>query len=65
MKQIAAERYEESYEAYDTTMNWLAQNENMQSHVLVALAAMMYKFKGAEGAKTLLFQRCQALYFYF
>jgi hypothetical protein len=37
-------------------VEWLAKNDEEKAVVLVAMAAMVYAFQGAEGAKTVLFQ---------
>ncbi|XP_046996555.1 tetratricopeptide repeat protein 37 [Schistocerca americana] len=54
-----AEKYEESYETYDSVLHWLASDDGLKSHVLVAMATMAYKFQGVEDSKTLLLQSAQ------
>ncbi|XP_046427826.1 tetratricopeptide repeat protein 37 isoform X2 [Neodiprion fabricii] len=51
-----AERYEESYGAYEAALHWLAGDGSDKAHVLCAMAAMAYMFQGVDDAKTLLFQ---------
>lgn len=51
--------YEESYSAYDTALHWLSNNDMEKADVLVAMAGIMYKFKGPDDAKTLLFHSIQ------
>ncbi|PSN51235.1 Tetratricopeptide repeat protein 37 [Blattella germanica] len=51
-----ANKYQESYSAYETALEWLAPTDGMKSHILVAMAAMAYMFQGVEDSKTLLFQ---------
>nr|CAD7458188.1 unnamed protein product [Timema tahoe] len=51
-----AEKYEDSYVAYETALEWLAPDDGFKSHVLVAMAAMTYMFQGVEDSKILLFQ---------
>ncbi|KAJ6641678.1 Tetratricopeptide repeat protein 37 [Pseudolycoriella hygida] len=51
-----AEQYEESYAVYDSALNWLAANDQDKAFILIAMAAMVYKFQGEADAKTLLFQ---------
>ncbi|XP_053625223.1 superkiller complex protein 3 [Plodia interpunctella] len=47
--------YEESYSVYDTALQWLSNDDEEQADMLVAMAGIMYIFKGAEDAKTILF----------
>lgn len=54
-----AERYEESYEAYNDSLNGLAEDGSDKAHVLCAMASMAYMFQGVDDAKTLLFQCIQ------
>ncbi|XP_012257142.2 tetratricopeptide repeat protein 37 isoform X1 [Athalia rosae] len=54
-----AERYEESYGAYEAALEWLATGGSDKAHVLCAMAAIAYMFQGADAAKTLLFQCIQ------
>lgn len=51
-----AEMHEESYETYESALEWLAPDDNNKSHVLVAMSTMAYMFQGPDDAKTLLFQ---------
>ncbi|XP_041977159.1 tetratricopeptide repeat protein 37 [Aricia agestis] len=51
--------YEESYSVYDTALHWLCNAEEEKSDLLVAMAGIVYKFKGMEDAKTLLFHSIQ------
>lgn len=51
-----AEQYEESYTVYESALNWLAANDQEKAFILIAMAAMVYKFQGEADAKTLLFQ---------
>lgn len=53
---ISAERYEESYSAYEVTLEWLAGANTDKAYVLCAMAAMAYMFENIDDAKTLLFQ---------
>lgn len=48
--------YQESYTAYESAWHWLAQDDAQKSHILVAMAAMAYKFQGPDGAKSQLFK---------
>lgn len=50
-----AGRYEEAYSSYETTLEWLAPNR-YKSHILVAMAAVLYLYQGQEDAKILLMQ---------
>lgn len=54
-----AERYEESYEAYNDSLNGLAEDGSDKAHVLCAMASMAYMFQSVNDAKTLLFQCIQ------
>ncbi|XP_013195923.1 superkiller complex protein 3 [Amyelois transitella] len=47
--------YEESYSVYDTALQWLSSDDEEQADMLVAMAGIMYIFKGADDAKTILF----------
>lgn len=49
--------FQKSYDAYETALNWLTEEQSFQSDLLVALASMAYLFQGPEEAKNLLFQR--------
>lgn len=49
--------YEESYNAFETALHWLTEEQVSQSELLVALASMLYMVQGANDAKLLLFQR--------
>lgn len=51
------QEYEESYNAYETALNWLAEEQISQSDLLVALASMAYMAQGPNDAKLLLFKR--------
>lgn len=51
--------YEESYAAYDTALHWLSNNDIEKADVLVAMAGILYMFKGPDDAKTLLFHSIQ------
>ena len=51
--------YQASYQAYDSCLHWLADNDALKSHILVAMGNLAYKVEGMEAAKTLLFQSCQ------
>lgn len=48
--------YEEAYSTYDTALHWLCEHENEKSDLLVAMAGIVYMFKGPDEAKILLFQ---------
>ncbi|XP_043287531.1 tetratricopeptide repeat protein 37 [Venturia canescens] len=54
-----ARRFEESYAAYEATLNWLADAGSDKAHVLCAMAAMAYMFQEVDDVKTLLFQCIQ------
>lgn len=51
--------YEESYSAYDTALNWLSNDDDEKADLLVAMSGIIYMFKGADDAKTLLFHSIQ------
>lgn len=51
-----AEHYKESYEAYKTALQWLADDQTDKAHLLCAMAAMAYMFQESHDARTLLFQ---------
>ncbi|CAG9096987.1 unnamed protein product [Plutella xylostella] len=51
--------YEESYSAYDTALHWLSNNDADKADLLVAMAGIMYMFKGLDDAKTILFHSIQ------
>ncbi|CAH0720932.1 unnamed protein product, partial [Brenthis ino] len=51
--------YEESYAAYDTAFHWLCNNEEDKADLLVAMAGIVYMFKGLDDSKTLLFHSIQ------
>ncbi|KAJ0180592.1 hypothetical protein K1T71_003996 [Dendrolimus kikuchii] len=51
--------YEEAYAAYDTALHWLSNDDNEKADILVAMAGIVYMYKGAEDAKTLLFHSIQ------
>jgi len=52
-------QYKESYEAYESCLHWLADNDGFKSDILVAMGSLAYKVEGVPAAKTLLFQSCQ------
>ena len=56
---IAAGRFEQSYQAYEATLNHLAGEGSEKAHVLCAMAAMAYMFQDVDDVKTLLFQCIQ------
>lgn len=49
-------QFEEAYNGYTAALHWLAPDDGHKSHVLVALAALQYKFTNTEEAKELLIQ---------
>ena len=51
--------YQASYQAYESCLHWLTDQEELKSHILVAMGNLAYKVEGMEAAKTLLFQSCQ------
>lgn len=51
--------YEEAYSAYDTALQWLSNNDAEKADLLVAMAGIVYMFKGVDDAKTLLFHSIQ------
>ncbi|XP_023947047.2 tetratricopeptide repeat protein 37 [Bicyclus anynana] len=51
--------YEESYSAYDTALHWLCANDDEKANLLVAMAGIVYMYKGIDDAKTLLFHSIQ------
>lgn len=51
--------YEEAYAAYDTALHWLSNDDKEKADILVALAGIVYMYKGADDAKTLLFHSIQ------
>ncbi|KAL4710705.1 hypothetical protein ACJJTC_004350 [Scirpophaga incertulas] len=51
--------YEESYSVYDTALHWLSNNDSEKADLLVAMAGIMYMFKGVDDAKTILFHSIQ------
>ncbi|KAI5637937.1 tetratricopeptide repeat domain-containing protein [Phthorimaea operculella] len=51
--------YEESYSAYDTALHWLSNDDDEKADLLIAMAGIVYLFKGADEAKTLLFHSIQ------
>jgi len=51
--------YQQAYEAYESCLHWLADNDGLKSHILVAMGSLAYKVEGMQAAKTLLFQSCQ------
>lgn len=48
--------YEEAYASYETTLEWLAPDCGFKSHILVAMATVVYMHQGQEDAKILLMQ---------
>ncbi|XP_076648879.1 superkiller complex protein 3 [Halictus rubicundus] len=54
-----AGKYEESYSAYETTLQSFANTETEKAYTLCAMAAIAYTFQGVHDAKTLLFQCIQ------
>ena len=59
MAQYKLGRYQDSYQAYDSCLHWLADQDGLKSHILVAMGNLAYKVEGMEAAKTLLFRSCQ------
>ena len=53
-----AGRQPESYAAYQRALSEAPETSD-KSDVLAAMASIAYKFRGADAAKTLLFQSCQ------
>lgn len=53
----SAEQYEYSYTTYEQALHWLAEDEGLQSDMLVALGSIAYLHQGKEATKTLLLQR--------
>ncbi|XP_063620724.1 superkiller complex protein 3 [Cydia splendana] len=51
--------YEESYAAYDAALHWLSNDDDDKADILVAMAGIVYMYKGADDAKTLLFHSIQ------
>merc|ERR1712142_1179103 len=51
--------FKNAYEAYESCLHWLADNDGLKSHILVAMGSLAYKVEGMQAAKTLLFQSCQ------
>lgn len=51
--------YEESYSVYDTALQWLSNDDSEKADLLVAMAGIVYMFKGRDDAKTLLFHSIQ------
>ncbi|XP_075969671.1 tetratricopeptide repeat protein 37 [Anticarsia gemmatalis] len=51
--------YEESYAVYDTALQWLSNDDSEKADLLVGMAGIVYMFKGADDAKTLLFHSIQ------
>ncbi|XP_022819335.1 tetratricopeptide repeat protein 37 [Spodoptera litura] len=51
--------YEESYSVYDTALHWLSNEDAEKADLLVAMAGIVYMYKGADDAKTLLFHSIQ------
>jgi len=46
----------EAYSTYESALEWLAAKDSHKSHMLVAMAAVLYQHQGHEDAKTLLMQ---------
>lgn len=51
-----AGHFQDCYETYQKAIEWLASSEEQKTVVLVAMAAMVYTFRGVEDAKIVLFQ---------
>ncbi|XP_026757687.2 tetratricopeptide repeat protein 37 [Galleria mellonella] len=51
--------YEESYSVYDTALHWLSNEDDEKADLLVAMASIMYMFKGLDDAKTIVFHSIQ------
>lgn len=51
-----AKQYENSYETYQSTLEYLAHSDLEKSMVLIAIASMVYAFQGENDAKSVLFQ---------
>lgn len=51
--------YEDAYSTYDTALHWLSDGHHEKADVLVAMAGILYMFKGPDEAKILLFQSIQ------
>lgn len=51
-----AKQYENSYAAYESALEYLANSESEKALILVALSSMVYVFQGENDAKSLLFQ---------
>lgn len=51
-----AKQYESSYQTYQSTLEYLAHNDNEKSLILIAIASMVYVFQGENDAKSVLFQ---------
>lgn len=48
--------YEDAYNTYQSTLEWLAPDDWHKSVILVAMAAVVYMFQGQDDAKLLLMQ---------
>merc|ERR1712142_138403 len=59
MAHYSLHQYQLAYEAYESCLHWLADNDGLKSHILVAMGSLAYKVEGMQAAKTLLFQSCQ------
>jgi len=59
MAHYSLNNYKQAYEAYESCLHWLADNDGLKSHILVAMGSLAYKVEGMQAAKTLLFQSCQ------
>lgn len=51
-----AQKYEEAYEIFNSTQEWLAPDDETKAFIFMAMAAMLYGFNQLEECKTLLFQ---------
>ena len=58
-----AGRQPESYAAYQRALAEADVGPADKSDVLAAMASIAYKFRGADAAKTLLFQSCQVNFY--
>ncbi|XP_012537096.1 tetratricopeptide repeat protein 37 [Monomorium pharaonis] len=54
-----AKQYEESYNAYESALHWLADTGADKANILCAMGAIAYMFQGVDAVKTLLFQCIQ------
>lgn len=51
--------YEEAYSTYDMALHWVTEDAKQKLEIMVAMASIMYVFKGPTEAKMLLFQSIQ------